>query len=266
MNMDDFDIKYNNLHKKYLEVGGAEFDESDIDQSAISYACNTCGLEGNTITMGETETIILTDKVIPGRSLKEHLEIKDAYDAFRRMFGFVKEKYTTSEALAMTFHRLNTKSWLQEEWSGQYKTIQNRVGGRSTPYPEKAKGLFRSMFSDLEKVNDDFDRAAQLHLNTVIIHPWQDGNGRTARLLMNFELVKNSHGHLQIAKGDKDIYFKAIRSSIEEKSLAPFKMYLKDVAVKIYEKKIAFLSEKKKITYTKKGSIWDFNEEVEFYN
>ena len=264
--MDALDIKYNNLHKKYLDVGGAEFDESDIDQSAISYAYNTCGLEGNTITMGETETIILTGKVVPGKSLLEHLEIKDAYDAFRRMFGFIKENYPTSEALAMTFHKLNTKSWLKEEWSGQYKTIQTRVGGRSTPYPEKAKVLFKSLFIELNKVEDHFDRAAELHLNTVMIHPWQDGNGRTARLLMNFELVKNGHGHLQIGKDDKDIYFKAIRSSIEEKRLKPFKIYLKQLAVKTYEKKIAFLSQKKKIKEIAKSSIWDFNEKVELYN
>ncbi len=54
--------EYDKLLAEYRKVGGPEFDQNDIDQAAISYAYNTCAVEGNTISLGETETIIITDK------------------------------------------------------------------------------------------------------------------------------------------------------------------------------------------------------------
>lgn len=256
--------EYNKLHKAYLDIGGPEFDDNDIDQACISYAYNTCGIEGNTISLGETESIIISDHVIPGKSLREHLEIKDAYHAFKEMFMFIKVGHTMTEYLAMTFHHLNTKSWLDEKHSGKYKTISNRVGGRTTPYPEKAKVLFKALFNENQQIPDPFKRAADLHLKTVIIHPWQDGNGRTSRMMMNFELVKNGHGHLQIAKKEKDSYFKAIRASIGSESVVPFTDFLYDVGIRTYEKKIKFLSEKKNSDETG-DSIWGSNTRLEIY-
>lgn len=254
---------YDRLLAEYRKVGGPEFDQHDIDQAAISYAYNTCAVEGNTISLGETETIIITDKVVSGHSLREHMEIKDAHDAFKRMHGFIKEGFEMSESLAMTFHRLNTRSWIKEESSGQYKTITNRVGGRSTPYPEKAKQLFKDLFTKLNKVKAPFLRASQLHLETVLIHPWQDGNGRTARLMMNYELVRNGHGHLQISKNDKDTYFKAIRESIDMKDSQPFHDFLYQLAIQTYQKKIEFL--KKKDITSQKDSVWGYNHSLEIY-
>ena len=180
------------------------------------------------------------------------------------MFDFAKEGFEMNEALAMTFHKMNTTGWLKEEWSGKYKTINNRVGGRSTPYPEKAKGLYKDLFKELPSISDPVKRAVKLHLATVIIHPWQDGNGRTARLLMNFELVKNGHGHIQISKNNKDVYFKAIRSAIDDKSIKPFERYIYELGNRTYEKKIDFLDQKKK-SKNQKMTLWDFNEKVELY-
>ncbi|MEQ8881049.1 MAG: Fic family protein [Cyclobacteriaceae bacterium] len=255
--------EYGKLLAEYRKVGGPEFDQHDIDQAAISYAYNTCAVEGNTISLGETETIIITDKVVPGHTLREHLEIKDAHEAFMKMYGFIEEGFDMSESLAMTFHKLNTRSWIKEESSGQYKTITNRVGGRSTPYPEKARQLFKDLFKKLLEIKDPFERASKLHLETVLIHPWQDGNGRTARLMMNYELLKNGHGHLQISKNDKDIYFKAIRDAIDQKSPQPFHDFLYQLGIQTYQKKIDFL--KKKSTGSQGDSVWDYNSVADLY-
>ena len=254
---------YDRLLAEYQKAGGPEFDQHDIDQAAISYTYNTCAVEGNTISLGEAETIIITDKVVPGHSLREHLEIKDAHDAFKRMHGFIKECFKMSESLAMTFHRLNTRSWIKEDSAGQYKTITNRVGGRSTPYPEKAKLLFKDLFGKIKEIQDPFIKASTLHLETVLIHPWHDGNGRTARLMMNYELVKNGHGHLQISKNDKDTYFKAIRESIDKKNAQPFHDFLYQLAIQTYQKKIEFL--KKKDLTDQKDSVWGYNHSLEIY-
>jgi len=261
--MGDKKKRYNDLHKQYLDVHGPEFDANDMEQASISYAYNTCGIEGNTITLGETESIVVADKVIPGRSLTEHLEIKDAHNAFKKMFSFISEGYEMSERLAMTFHKLNTRSWLDPKYSGKYKAITNRIGGRSTPYPEKARQMFKKLFEDVEDIEDTFDRAAVLHLKTVIIHPWQDGNGRTARMMMNYELLKESHGHLQISKNEKDTYFKAIRNAIDTRSDEPFKEFLYDVAIRTYQNKIQLLSQKK--NDKPENSIWDANPPVRIY-
>lgn len=261
--MSDLQKRYAKLHSEYIRVGGPLFDSQDIDQAAISYAYNTCGLEGNTITLGETETIIITDKVIPGRTLREHLEIKDSHHAFVQIFAFCKENFQMNEKLAMTLHRLNTSNWLDEQWSGTYKTINNRVGGKATPYPAKAAELFKNLFSQLDAEKDPFAKASKLHLETVLIHPWQDGNGRTARLMMNYILIQNGHGHIQIPKTEKDVYFQAIRESIDIQDQRPFRDYLYSIANTTYEKKIDFLSGKKK--GRTEGSPWAFNEPIEIY-
>ena len=259
----DLAKKYQELHAEYIQLEGIKFDEFDIDQSAISYACNTCAVEGNTISLGETETVIISDKVIAGHSLREHLEIKDAYEAFIKMHDFIKGGYEMNEALAMTFHKLNTKSWMKEEATGQYKTITNRVGGRSTPYPEKAKELFKNLMNSIGKEEDVFVRASKLHLHTVLIHPWQDGNGRTARLMMNYELIKNGHGHIQISKNQKDDYFKAIRDSIHQEKLTPFLNFTLALAIKTYQQKNDYLKKKRETNANQE--VWDFNHSVEIY-
>ena len=263
--MKNIQDRYNDLYKQYLDVGGDLFDAADIDQAAISYSYNTCGIEGNTITLGETESIVMNDQVIPGKSFQEHLEIKDAHRAFTKMFDFIEGKYEMNEELAMTFHKLNTKSWMKEEWSGSYKTINNRVGGRSTPYPEKAKDLFKQLFRELKEIDDPFLRAVKLHLDTVIIHPWQDGNGRTARLLMNYELISNGHGHLQLRKADKEEYFHAIRTAIKDKKPDPFSDYLYHLGIETYRNKITFLTEKKMLKERGQDDLWKYNDEVEIY-
>lgn len=258
--------KYDKLHQEYLTIKGDQFDEIDIENAAISYTYNTCGIEGNTITLGETETIILSDKVIEGKSLREHIEIKDSHEAFQKMFDFISEGFEMNESLAHTFHRLNTVGWLKDEWSGKYKTINNRVGGRSTPYPAKAKELYKALFEELKTIKDPLIRAIRVHLETVLIHPWQDGNGRTARLLMNYELIKAGHGHIQISKSNKDLYFKAIRDSIDSKSTKPFEDFILDTANKTYERKISYLKEKKNPRQKVKTKAWDFNHKVQVYD
>lgn len=132
--MDKIDRK-NELHQEYIRVGGPEFDMYDVDQAGISYAYNTCAIEGNSITLGEAESIIVADKVVPGRTLTKHLEIKDAHYAFKQIFLILSERVPMSEYLAMMFHRLNTSSWLDPKYVGVYKSISNGVSGRTTRYP-----------------------------------------------------------------------------------------------------------------------------------
>ena len=115
--------QYGKLHKRYLEVKGNVFDSQDIENAAISYAFNTCGLEGNTITLGETESFLTTDVVVPGKTLNEHLQIKNAHEAFVHMFQFINEGFEMNESLAMTFHKLNTKDWLNEGHNISIKLI-----------------------------------------------------------------------------------------------------------------------------------------------
>jgi Fic family protein len=262
----DLHRRYNSLHKRYLDLKGDEFDLYDIENASISYAYNTCGIEGNTISLGETESFLKSDIVIANKSFKEHGEIKDAQNAFRQVYKRATSGYTLNEDMAMTIHKEVTKSTLDEKYQGTYKTITNRVGGRSTPYPAKVKAMFPEALQRFQESKDPVIlKAARLHLDMVIIHPWQDGNGRASRLMMNFVLLSNNHSQLQIRKTDRERYFKAIRDSIDKKDYKIFDNYIVQEATKSLEKKVTFLEESNNRDNNSERGIWDVSEPAEFY-
>ena len=83
-----------------------------------------------------------------------------------------------------------------------------------------------SSFPTFEKQHHPLVAGAKLHLDTVIIHPFRDGNGRTSRLLLDYLLLKHEHPNVLLKLKDKQTYFQAIRDSKSQRDHAPFARFI----------------------------------------
>lgn len=246
--MEEYIKTYNELHRKYESLDGFDFDVNDLDNSVASYSYNTCGIEGNTFSLGETEIFLRSGQVIKGHSLREHNEIKGSEEGFRTVFSLASEGKRMREDVAMMIHR-KVLQLVDPDKAGKYKTIANRVDGYSTPYPAKAKMLFPKAiqrFNEDLKTKHPMIAGAELHLNTAIIHPFLDGNGRCARLYHNFALISKGHSQIQFQVKDRENYINAIRETRDSKDPNVFIKYSFEVAIQSLKKKVNYLEAEKK--------------------
>lgn len=173
----------------------------------VNYTFDSNRIEGNTLTLQETHLVVNEGITISGKSMKEHLEAINHMEAI----GFIRDMVTGNEDISkrsvLDIHRLVLKS-IDKENAGVYRKVGVRISGsRHVPpdaleVPHLMEDFFRFYQEQKLKMHPVL-LAAEMHERLVSIHPFIDGNGRTARLLMNFVLLK--HGYtLAILKGDLD--------------------------------------------------------------
>lgn len=181
------------------------------ENSILDWTYNSNAIEGNTLTLMETK-VVLEGITIGGKSMREHLEVINHREAIEYLEELVKQKNELSEFDIRSIHRLVLKG-IDDEIAGVYRTGQVIISG-ATHIPPEGILVNEKMEQLILKYNEWCEKyhplvvSALLHGEFVKIHPFGDGNGRTARLLMNFEAIK--HGYTPIViKNDirKDYYF-----------------------------------------------------------
>jgi len=161
----------------------------------LTWASNA--LEGNSLTETETKVVLEDGLTIGGRPLRDHLEVLGHSEAYDFMLSLVPEK-TITEHTICELHRLFYYHINQHE-AGKYRTVPVHVTGTDFKFPvgqdiAKLMRSFVESFPDLAKKYHPVEYAALVHLRFVTIHPFIDGNGRTARLLNNLALLQ--HGYV----------------------------------------------------------------------
>ena len=160
----------------------------------LTYSSNA--LEGNTLTESETKVILEDGLTIGGRSLREHMEVLGHSDAYTFMHELAAgELFTASDVLKL--HRL-VYGRMDAEQAGKYRETRVFLTGSRHVFPGAAEvsGLmddFLDSLSTLKKTLHPVEFAASVHKEFVYIHPFVDGNGRVARLLMNLVLLQVGH-------------------------------------------------------------------------
>lgn len=214
-------------------------------------------LEGNSLTFGETKALILFGITAQGKPLKDHLEIEGHNEAIEWVLDIVGEEYPLTETFIRQLHTL----LLKESYSvkaitaegapttkraevGKYKSQPNHVLTATgemfyfaTPEETPAKmeellNWYREK-SISENVNPAF-LAAEFHYRFIRIHPFYDGNGRTARILMNFILMKFGFPPVVIKTEDKQNYFSVLRLA-DAGQIEPFVNYIAENLVRSLE-------------------------------
>ena len=187
----------------------------------IEWTYNSNAIEGNTLTREETMFILKEGLTISGKSMREHLEAtnhKNAIDYLGELLTKV-EPITAEDIKKIHFLVLEGINNLN---AGRYRSVEVYISGtmQVLPKPDAVPGLMLDFSRWLVERQEQRDLhpvrlAAHAHYKFVAIHPFIDGNGRTARLLMNLILMKYGYpiAIVECETEKRKAYYAAIRAA-----------------------------------------------------
>lgn len=181
------------------------------DHLIVEWTYNSNAIEGNTLTLKETK-VVLEGITIGGKSMREHFETINHKEAIDYVGDIVRDEAPLSEMVIKDIHQLVLKN-IDNDNAGRYRQENVLISGAEHIPP--AHYLLNDQMAELLVHYQSFnghvlERAARLHVDFVKIHPFIDGNGRTARLLMNLDLMKGGYQPVVIKAKDKLAYYEAL--------------------------------------------------------
>ncbi|AHF07253.1 Fic family protein [Desulfitobacterium metallireducens] len=162
----------------------------------IGLTWSSNALEGNTLTESETKVLLEDGLTIGGKPLRYTFEAIGHAKAYDFMFTLLKKR-TITESDVFTMHRMFYAS-IESEYAGKYRDIDAFISGSKYPVAEPKRiqkemdALFQWIEAEREKLHPVVF-AAQLHKRFAFIHPFKEGNGRIARLIMNTALIQDGY-------------------------------------------------------------------------
>ena len=191
----------------------------------LSWTYNSNAIEGSTLTLSETK-VVLEGITIGGKSVIEHLEVINHKEAILFLDSLVEDDMALSEWDIKTIHAIILKN-IDDEFAGRYRMSNVIISGAShvPPRYEQLDPLMEEMIYDYNNVWTKYHpivQAALLHGEFVKIHPFVDGNGRTARLLLNLVLIKNGYPPVIIKKEDRLEYYESLDLAHTKKEYSKF--------------------------------------------
>jgi len=180
------------------------------EEFMVEYTYNSNAIEGNTLTLEETALVLQEGVTIDRKPLKDHLEAVGHRDAYRYIVDLVKEKAPLTEHVIKDIHSLVLMDRPQDK--GVYRNVPVRIMGANhippQPYavPLQMEQLLAEYAGEMQALHP-IARAALFHLKFEAIHPFIDGNGRTGRLLLNLELMKEGYPPIDIKFTDRRRYY-----------------------------------------------------------
>jgi Fic family protein len=191
----------------------------------LTYTSNA--IEGNTLTLRETAEVIEHGVTVGGKSLAEHLEAVDHYQAVLWMRAIAAEPAPLGESVVCELHR-RIVARSRPEIAGIYSAYPRRVAGSPVIFPNPAKipELMQEFGASLESAPGDPAAAFAAHFRLTAIHPFVDGNGRTARLLMNLMLIRAGYPPIAVRPADRKAYLDALERGSLAEDLQPFRLLM----------------------------------------
>ena len=173
----------------------------------IEYTYDSNRIEGNTLTLHETDMVVNKGITIAGKGLREHLEAINHKEAIDFIKDVAQKKEPISERVLLDIHAIVLHS-IDKDNAGKYRRVPVIISGSKhiPPQPYLLQPKMDELFQWYEANKDSMHPvvlAAQMHEKLVSVHPFIDGNGRTARLLMNLILMQHGYPIANI-KGDNE--------------------------------------------------------------
>ncbi len=201
----------------------------------LEYTFESNRIEGNTLTLRETDLVINEGLTVSGKSMREHLEAINHTEAIGYVKELVKKKIPLNENTLLGIHQLILRS-IQPEDAGKYRNVQVLIHGSGyvPPQPYLIRKQMEDFFIWHESKKESLHPvllAAEMHERLVTIHPFIDGNGRTSRLVMNLILLQHGYVIANI-KGDYNTrmqYYKALEDVQVSKNKEPFLNFIAKV-------------------------------------
>lgn len=180
----------------------------------LTYASNA--LEGNSLSLVETKVVLEDGITIGGKPLKDHYETVGHAKAFDEILKLAKNVNFTEDDIKL-LHRLFYEK-IDSDKAGKYRTSQVIITGSDVelPKPEELDEKMHSFILQLPKLKEELhpvEYAAMVHIIFVNIHPFTDGNGRVARLLMNLALLQTGYNIVVIPPVVRSDYIYALQET-----------------------------------------------------
>lgn len=189
------------------------------EQFALEMTYNSNAIEGNSLTLKETAWVIQDGLTIKGKPMRDHLEARDHYAALSYLYELIDHDahQTISEVLIRTIHKLVVRE-TEAQTAGIYRTGNVMITGSDHTPPDVSAlpGLmhdFIRWIGSNQKKFHPIELAALVHHKLVSIHPFFDGNGRTARVIMNLLLLQKGYPLVTILKNDRKKYYQALSAA-----------------------------------------------------
>ncbi len=204
---------------------------------------NSNGIEGNTLTLRETQ-VVLEGITVGGKSIKEHLEAINHEKAILYLNDLVKEDNPITEWNIKSIHRLVLKD-IDDKNAGRYRRENVTIKGATLIPPDhlKVPELMEKLILCYECWNDfhPIIQAALLHGELVKIHPFVDGNGRTSRLIMNLDLMNHGFNPVIIKKENRLEYYEALDKAHTTGDYTNFVKLITRLEIEVLEKYLELL-------------------------
>jgi excisionase family DNA binding protein len=197
---------------------------------SVEITYNSNAIEGNTLSLQETRAVLEDGVTIGGKSMREHLEVTNHKKAIDLVESLAKKKKITEKDI-LDLNAIILDRIIPDE-AGFYRNSMVLIRGSQYRPPSAAKvpALMKEFIGLLNMEPDGVvAHAARVHFEFVHIHPFIDGNGRGARLLMNLLLMRNGFPPTYILKQERRRYISSLESAHKGKSEPFFNLIAKSV-------------------------------------
>lgn len=249
-----------NLKKEYDKLKkGKDSLLSIIDESEIvEQVYNSNAIENSTLTIKETEKILLEMEVDRNVSLREVFEAKN----LARIIEYIRQKATSDKLnidMVLLLHKMLITN-IRDEIAGRFRQKDEyvRVGTHIAPAPEHVEDMLEEAFDEYENDIENFylDKIARFHLEFENIHPFLDGNGRIGRVIINYQLFQLGLPPVIIRFKERKYYYQSFHEYDDKKTAKRMEKILALSLMESLHKRITYLKGNKIIPlaeYTKKN-------------
>jgi Fic family protein len=263
MELRDIIEKINRLCEELESLGPISPDNEQkiIQKFRLDWNYNSNNIEGNTLTYGETKAFLLFGRVIAqGEHFRDYEEMKGHNKAINYIQDVIKQKIPLTEAFIRELHKMilvepyqidaitiegkPTTKWVK---IGEYKTQPNQVKtvtGEIFRFasPEETPARMQELMNWYRtNVNNNqvhpLILSSEFHYRFITIHPFDDGNGRLVRILMNFILMQKGFPPIIVKTKDKENYYRVLQLA-DSGNLEPFFIYMGNLLINSFEIKI----------------------------
>ncbi len=198
----------------------------------LRWTYNSNAIEGNTLTLKETK-VALEGITVGGKTMREHFEAINHRDAIHFVEELLQQNAPLSAWQIKSLHQLILKN-IDDKNAGIYRKINVTISGAEHVPPdalhvESEMNRFIDWYQNQAPALHPVERAARVHADFVKIHPFVDGNGRTARLLMNLELMKSGFPPAVLPVEKRLEYYEALDCAHTKNDYRPFLVLMADV-------------------------------------
>lgn len=227
----------------------SEYDSYKIAEALdLEYTFETNRIEGNTMTLRETDLVINKGLTISGKSMREHLEVINHQEAIVFIKDLMQKKTLLNEHAVLSIHNLILRG-IHPMDAGTYRKVQVMIKGSTHLPPQpylvaKEMGIFFIWYETNKNKLHPIVLAAEMHERLVNIHPFIDGNGKTSRLVMNLILLQNGYVIANI-KGDYENriqYYQSLETAQTKKNREDFMLFIAQIEKENLERYLAIIS------------------------